>query len=110
MNNRVWLYIDKIYDCSVDTVSEGMYDYSIGTICKGSKKYMTIRCEYASDDGLHNISMRLRYTSFELTPPDDRSQKVVGVLNITIYFDKVILVVKGERGGIGTMVIRRWFE
>ena len=98
MNNRVWLYIDKIYDCSIDTVY------------KGSNKHMTIRCEYASDDGLHNISMRLRYTSFELTPPDDGSQKIVGVLNITIYFNKVVIVIKGERGGIGTMVIQRWFE
>lgn len=98
MNNRVWLYIDKIYDCLIDTV------------CEGSKKHMTIRCIYASDDGLHNISMRLRYANFELTPPDDGSQKIVGALNIAIYFDKIVIVIKGEHGGIGTMVIQRWFE
>ena len=98
MNNRVWLYIDKIYDCLIDTV------------CKGFNKHMTIRCIYASDDGLHNISMRLRYANFEITPPDDGSQKIVGVLNITIYFDKVVIVIKGEHGGIGTMVIQRWLE
>ena len=98
MNNRVWLYIDKIYDCLIDMV------------CEGFKKYMTIRCEYASDDSLHNISMRLRYASCELTPPDDGSQKIVGVLNITIYFDKVVIVIKGEHGGIGTMVVQRWCE
>lgn len=98
MNNRVWLYIDKIYDCLIDAV------------CEGSKKHMTIRCEYASDDGLHNISMRLRYTNFEITSPDDGSQTIVGVLNIAIYFDKIIIVTKGEHGGIGTMVIQRWFE
>lgn len=98
MNNRVWLYIDKIYDCLIDLVREG------------SKRHMTIRCVYASDDGLHNISMRLRYANFELTPPDDGSQKIVGVLNIAIYFDKIVIVTKGEHGGIGTMVIQRWFE
>lgn len=98
MNNRVWLYIDKIYDCLIDTV------------CEGSNRHMTIKCEYASDDGLHNISMRLRYVSFELIPPDDGSQTIVGVLNITIYFDKVVIVIKGEHGGIGTMVVQRWFE
>ena len=110
MNNRIWLYIDKIYDCSIDTVCGGSYDCSTGTVCKGSNKHMTIRCIYASDDGLHNISMRLRYANFEITPPDDGSQKIVGVLNIAIYFDKVVIVIKGEHGGIGTMVIQRWFE
>lgn len=98
MNNRAWLYIDKIYDCLIDMVR------------KGFKKYMTIRCIYASDDGLHNISMRLRYVNFELTPPDDGSQKIVEVLNITICFNKVVIVIKGEHGGIGTMVIQRWFK
>lgn len=95
VNNRVWLYIDKIYDCSIDI---------------GSKKHITIRCEYASDNGLHNISMRFRCVNRELSPPDDGSQKIVGVLNITIYFDKVVIVTKGEHGGIGTIVIQRWFE
>lgn len=98
MNNRAWLYIDKIYDCLIDTV------------CEGFDKHITIRCIYASDDGLHNISMRLRYANFELTPPDDGSQTIVGVLNITICFDKVVIVIKGEHGGIGTMVIQRWLE
>ena len=98
MNNRVWLYIDKIYNCSIESV------------CEGSKKHMTIKCEYASDNGLNNISMRLRYADFELIPPDDDSQKIIGVLNITVYFDKVVLVVKGEHGGIGIIVIQRWFE
>ena len=98
LNNRVWLYIDKIYDCLIDTV------------CEGFNKHMTIRCEYASDDGLHNISMRLRYANFEITPPDDGGQKIVKVLNITIYFSKVVIIIKGEHGGIGTMVIQRWLE
>jgi hypothetical protein len=94
----VWLYIDKIYDCSIDTVHEG------------SKKHMTIRCEYASDNDLHNISMRLRYANFEITPPDDGSQTIVGVLNITIYFDKIVIVTKWEHGGIGIIVVQRWFK
>ena len=93
MNNRVWLYIDKIYDCLIDTV------------CEGFNKHMTIRCEYVSDGGLHNISMRLRYVSFGLIPPDDGSREVVGVLNIAIYFDKVVIVFRGEHGGIGTIIV-----